>query len=199
MLCEQLPPFIRGTVERLLEQNKIIHPKYQHVDGTSFAAPIVTSIVAQMLEANPKLTPAMVKHILTSTAIRVPYFPRIRQGFGILDARQAVEEAKQERATSAHKVVPSPLVEEGELVFAYYNENADKVTLVGDFNNWEIDSMPLKKSGTGLWSISVPAPPPGRYRYKNVIDGTKGIDDPGNGVREPDEHKGFNSVLKISD
>ena len=30
---------------------------YKRVDGTSFAAPIVTSIVAQMLEANPGLTP----------------------------------------------------------------------------------------------------------------------------------------------
>src|SRR5262249_36965389 len=81
MIQDHVPPIIRAIVERTLKENKIIHPKYQHVDGTSFAAPIVTSIVAQMIEANPKLTPDLIKHILTSTAHRVPYFPLIRQGF----------------------------------------------------------------------------------------------------------------------
>jgi serine protease AprX len=199
LICEQLPPIIRAMVERTLKQHKIIHPKYQHVDGTSFAAPIVTSIVAQMLEANPKLTPDVVKHILTSTAHRVPYFPRIRQGFGILDAKEAVSEALKERVLSDHKVVPSPLVEDGSLVFAYYNENANKVTLAGDFNDWSAETLQLIKDAAGVWRVTVPPPPPGRYRYKYILDGHNWIDDPGNGVREPDGYKGFNSVLKISD
>ena len=51
----------RDAVLRKLMANKYISPFYQHVDGTSFAAPIVSSVVAQMLEANPDLTPERVK------------------------------------------------------------------------------------------------------------------------------------------
>src|SRR5262249_37560131 len=198
IMCDQLPPIIFAMVERTMKEQKVIHSRYQHVDGTSFAAPIVSSVVAQMLEANPKLTPAMVKHILTSTAHRVPYFPRIRQGFGILDARDAVSEALQDRAVIEHKVIPSPLIEEGELVFAYFNDHAEKVNLVGDFNQWSPTAMPMKKGDDGIWRVTVPAPPPGKYNYKFLVNGSEWIDDPGNGMREPDHHKGFNSVVKIS-
>ncbi|HEY3580689.1 MAG TPA: S8 family serine peptidase [Pyrinomonadaceae bacterium] len=51
-------------VEAALQQEKIVAAHYQHVDGTSFAAPIVASVVAQMIEANPRLTPGAIKNIL---------------------------------------------------------------------------------------------------------------------------------------
>src|ERR1051326_9270714 len=41
---------IRAYVETALQQEKIVAAHYQNVDGTSFAAPIVASIVAQMIE-----------------------------------------------------------------------------------------------------------------------------------------------------
>ncbi|MFT8131105.1 S8 family serine peptidase, partial [Salmonella enterica] len=69
---------------------------YQHVDGTSFAAPIVASVIAQMLEANPTLTPAAIKNILISTADRIPNATVIRQGYGRLNAHRAVDYAKDE-------------------------------------------------------------------------------------------------------
>src|ERR1041384_1601340 len=46
---------IRAYVEAALQQEKIVAAHYQHVDGTSFAAPIVASVAAQMIQANPKL------------------------------------------------------------------------------------------------------------------------------------------------
>jgi hypothetical protein len=42
-----------------------------HVDGTSFAAPIACSIIAQMLEINSYLTVKEIRHILFSTAKRI--------------------------------------------------------------------------------------------------------------------------------
>src|SRR5262249_25710567 len=39
---------------RILEQ-KLITPRYQHVDGTSFAAAIVSGVAACLFEANPAL------------------------------------------------------------------------------------------------------------------------------------------------
>jgi serine protease AprX len=199
LLGNKIPPAIMKSVEAEIKKEKIISRHYQHVDGTSFAAPIVTSVVAQMLQANPKLTPAMVKHILTSTAHRVPYFPQIRQGFGILDAREAINEARKERAIIEHKVIPSPLIDEGALVFRYHDPDAKSVALAGDFNEWDGASLPLSKNADGLWQIVVPAPLPGRYCYKYVLNGSNWIDDPGNGMREPDGFKGFNSILRISD
>lgn len=198
-LHNKVPPVIRQTIAEKIEEQKIIAPHYQHGDGTSFAAPITTSIVAQMLEANPKLKPEMVKHILTSTAHRVPYFPRIRQGFGILDAREAVLEARKEQAEINHTVLPSPTIEEGSLMFIYHNSQAISVHLSGDFNKWDTSSLPMVKSPDGLWKITLPAPEPGRYTYKYIINGTNWIDDPGNGMREPDGFKGFNSIVRISD
>src|SRR5581483_11905756 len=68
----QPPDAIRNAASMLLKENKIVATHYQHVDGTSFAAPIVASVVALMLEANSSLTPAMVKHILISASDRIP-------------------------------------------------------------------------------------------------------------------------------
>ena len=65
----------RSLVEDELTKRKIVATHYQHVDGTSFAAPITASVVAQMLEANPNLTPTTVKQILIATADRIPGAP----------------------------------------------------------------------------------------------------------------------------
>jgi len=71
----------------------VITRHYKYVDGTSFAAPIVSSLVAQMLEANPSLTPQQIKRILISTAERLPQYEVDRQGWGVVDPRRAVERA----------------------------------------------------------------------------------------------------------
>ena len=56
-----------------------------------FASPIVASVAACMLEANPKLTPQQVKRILIDTAERVPGVEIERQGWGVVVPRKAVE------------------------------------------------------------------------------------------------------------
>lgn len=86
----------RSGEKRIAEQ-KLVTRDYQHVEGTSFAAPIVASIVACMLEANPALTPAGVRRILMAAAYKVPGAPDERQGAGAVDAGRALELALQER------------------------------------------------------------------------------------------------------
>ncbi|HEU4388522.1 MAG TPA: S8 family serine peptidase, partial [Blastocatellia bacterium] len=46
---------IRSEVSRLLKEGKVVAAHYQHVDGTSFAAPVVASLIARMIEVNPLL------------------------------------------------------------------------------------------------------------------------------------------------
>ena len=84
---------IRQIIALKLRQENVITKHYKYVDGTSFAAPIVSSVIAQMLEANPALTPQQIKRILISTAERLPHYEVDRQGWGVIDPRLAVEQA----------------------------------------------------------------------------------------------------------
>lgn len=84
---------LRHLVACKIRDNNVISGSYKHVDGTSFAAPIVASIAAQMFEANPLLTPQEAKLILVRTARRLPRIAPERQGWGVVDARAAVLEA----------------------------------------------------------------------------------------------------------
>lgn len=91
------PYLIRQLISSKVKDQKVISGSYKHVDGTSFAAPIVTSIVGQMLEANPKLTPFEVKRILIDTARRLPSVAVERQGWGVVQPAAAITEAERRR------------------------------------------------------------------------------------------------------
>ena len=92
--ARELPiPLLRQLITIKLREGNVINHHYKFVDGTSFASPIVASIVACMLEANPKLTPQQVKRILIDTAERVPEVEIERQGWGVVVPRKAVEVA----------------------------------------------------------------------------------------------------------
>jgi serine protease AprX len=84
-------PLLRQLITIKLREGNVINQHYKYVDGTSFAAPIVSSIVACMLEANPRLRPQQIKRILIETAERVPEIEVDRQGWGVVSARPAVE------------------------------------------------------------------------------------------------------------
>lgn len=193
----QSPAQIRSAAEMLLKDGRIVATHYQHVDGTSFAAPIVASIVAQMLEANPDLTPAAVKHILISTADRIAGAAAIRQGFGVVNARRAVELATRERHAEEHCFFCPPRIEGSRLVFTFHHDDAGRVALAGEFNGWEPAATEFEREPNGTWRAEIAAPPPGRYRYKLLLDGARWIEDPANGVKEPDGFGGFNSVVNL--
>lgn len=82
-----------------IHAHKIVDTKHQHVDGTSVAAPIVTSVIAQMLEANPGLTPREIRAILTRTAQHLNGIPAELQGAGVLDASAAVRASLETKHT----------------------------------------------------------------------------------------------------
>jgi len=182
-----------------LPDTKDLTTHYQHVDGTSFAAPIVTSIVAQMIEANPRLTPGAIKNILISTADRIAGAPAIRQGFGVVNARRAVELAKQEEHALNTVGCSPPRVQNGHLLFLYHDDEARNVSLAGGFNDWNPASNPLTKDTSGLWACKLTTPGPGRYEYKFVVDDRRWVEDPNNGMKVSDGFGGLNSLLVIAD
>lgn len=92
--ARELPvALLRQLITIKLHEGNVINQHYKYVDGTSFSSPIVASIVACMLEANPKLTPQEVKRILIKTAERVTGIEVDRQGWGVVVPRRAVEAA----------------------------------------------------------------------------------------------------------
>jgi hypothetical protein len=67
---------------------------YLSLTGTSMAAPVVAGTVALMMEANPNLTPNMVKAVLQYTAQPNSNYSELEQGAGFLNTRGAVDLAK---------------------------------------------------------------------------------------------------------
>jgi hypothetical protein len=61
--------------------------------------------------------------------------------------------------------------------FVFEHTEATEISLVGDFNNWEVGETKLVKLPNGLWTTTVPLAP-GRHVYSYVIDGTLLVADP---------------------
>jgi serine protease AprX len=188
---------MRAEIERALRERKIVATHYQHVDGTSFAAPIVASVVAQMLEVNPRLTPALIKNLLVSTADRSGGLSLHQQGYGVLNARRAVAAAAAETHVRHDGEFTPPRVEGGRLVFRFHHDTARRVALAGDFNGWRPAEAGFVKQANGIWRAEIELPAAGRYEYKFVVNDNEWLDDPSNGEKAPDNHGGFNSVVRI--
>lgn len=179
-------PRPRHEIEQELRSRKLVSAHYQHVDGTSFAAPLVASLAARMLELNPRLTPAGIKQILMSTATFLEGQPRLRQGFGVVNAPAALQQVMAPRITSPRLGLES-------CTFTVLEPAASSVELFAD---WLPGLQPLKRSGA-IWRATVPAPPPGRHGYKFRLDGQRWEEDPSNPDRMEDGLGGFNSRLEI--
>jgi serine protease AprX len=92
---------VRAAVQAKMTHFKVIDAHYQYVDGTSVAAAIVSGVVAQMLQANPALTPRTVREILAETARPLPGVASEQQGAGVVQAGAAVTAALEYAAKGA--------------------------------------------------------------------------------------------------
>ncbi|HMB94526.1 MAG TPA: AAA family ATPase [Tepidisphaeraceae bacterium] len=82
-----------------------------------------------------------------------------------------------------------------EVVFAAKFEQAKKVLIAGDFNNWSPMSTPMITPRPGIWRMSLPLPP-GRYRYRFVVDG-QWMTDPNNQYVEANQFGELNNVIEV--
>jgi chromosome partitioning protein len=90
----------------------------------------------------------------------------------------------------------APAVTSAGVVFTIAAPGAEHVHLAGDFNNWTLDGSEMEPKG-GVWT-KVLKLPPGRYRYRYVVDG-RWQNDPLNAVVEPSPYGGDDSVLVMDE
>jgi 1,4-alpha-glucan branching enzyme len=55
--------------------------------------------------------------------------------------------------------------------FTFHAPEAREVFLAGEFNNWDTQSLPMKKGKGGVWKAKIKLLP-GRYEYKLFADHT---------------------------
>jgi serine protease AprX len=183
-------------IEDRLSELKLITPHYQHVDGTSFAAPLVASTVACMLEANPALSPFLIRSILMETAHRVPGAEPARQGAGAIAPGQAVARALAERHGKI-AAGTSPDISASGIVFSLHDHNASRVEVFGSWNAWKGTSLAARLVEPGFWQTRAAELPQGRHTYKFLLDDERWLDDPANPKKAPDGLGGLNSVVYL--
>jgi chromosome partitioning protein len=86
----------------------------------------------------------------------------------------------------------APAVTSQGVTFTIEAPDAEHVHLAGDFNNWTLDGSEMEPMD-GVWKKVVKLPP-GRYRYRYVVDG-RWQSDPLNAVVEPSPYGGEDSIL----
>jgi serine protease AprX len=87
--------FYTTKVSALLSGKLLLGVKpYLSLSGTSMAAPVVSGTVALMLQANPNLTPNLIKGILQYTAQAYAGYKPLEQGAGFLNTYGAVKLAR---------------------------------------------------------------------------------------------------------
>jgi len=140
-------------------------------NAVSAAAPLTAGVIALMLDANPNLTPAMIKQILQQTARSDGFtgnVPNNQWGYGKLDALNAVEEAEATGIFSRPanqfnlKIYPNP---SRDIIHLSIDEKlSGKVETIQVFNNLgqevaryqsDISSISVSHLSSGVYHVKV--------------------------------------------
>lgn len=206
----ELGSFSLVGVGKLLSMIELIRVKLQHTPLV-YALPTIvdlrTRFSRHMME---EIGRAFGDHILT-TPIRQSVSVRESQAKGVpalLYDPKSIAAADYLRLTrellerldppaaphlgnGASSAVPSRLLD-----FVFKNNAAREVYLVGDFNNWSITPESLLwRRDSGVWQKRVLLPP-GRYRYKYVVDG-RWTHDPDNNCVVPNPYGDVDSLIDV--
>ena len=83
------------------------------------------------------------------------------------------------------------------VTFVLRAPGATRVSVVGDFNNWDAEATPMAHSGSGdLWVLNVRLPR-GVHLYSFVLDGSEWRPDPSAPLAADGSFGGHNSVIVV--
>jgi subtilisin family serine protease len=126
---------------------------YLSLSGTSMASPVVSGTIALMLQANPALTPNLVKAILQFTAESRDGYDALTQGAGFLNSRGAVELAQSLAAGAglSQNAAPDETAWSGHVIWGNHRIGGGRLTAAA--NAWRTDVMwgsSQAPEGTGI-------------------------------------------------
>ncbi len=90
----------------------------------------------------------------------------------------------------------TPVSEPGMVEFILVYPSAQSVTVAGDFNQWDTDTLRLKQVN-GVWRGKFRFTP-GTHQYQFVVDKRLWMPDPASAAKVADDFGRENSVLRIS-
>ena len=87
-----------SAIDQAYGETAVLRNQYFRGTGTSMSAAVVTGVVAQIVQANPKLSPDQVKYRLMSTARRIATTDKYAAGKGEIDAYAATRSTSTAKA-----------------------------------------------------------------------------------------------------
>lgn len=76
---------------------------------------------------------------------------------------------------------------------------ADRVNLVGEFNDWDTTATPLARSRSGAnWKVTLELPAGRRYRFRYLVDGKQWMNDWGADDHVENPYGSYDSVVDLT-
>lgn len=139
--------------------------------------------------------------MLSPKSFRMSPLAAFAAAAGLLIAFGVASRSSSEAALSPLAAASAPAARSDSVLlvqFVLVAPNAQKVALVGDFNDWNADATLLATEGEqGVWTVSVPLRP-GNHQYGFVINGTEWRTDPNAPQAVDDSYGTPNSVVTVS-
>jgi Glycogen recognition site of AMP-activated protein kinase len=102
---------------------------------------------------------------------------------------------RRSTALSARSAIAAGNSRQPTIQFTISAPDAQAVSLVGDFNDWNPAATALQQRD-GTWSVSITVPP-GRHQYAFVVDGSRWITDPAAPESPESDYGTANSVVYV--
>lgn len=113
------------------------------------------------------------------------------------EPRPRSPESQQKLADKLARLYGVKVTAQGTLFIQPAN-GAQRAAIAGDFNSWQPERTPMTRDDQlGVWQACVPLPP-GRYRYRLVMD-DRWLTDPHNADVETNPHGETNNIVEVAE